>query len=353
LLDSVWRNVGDSDLALFVVDGSSVPPGPGDIFVARNLMKTGVPALLVMNKSDLICDDQVEERLRMFESLGDFVGSVAISALNGSNLDRLVNLVLDHLDEGPQFYPEGMQTDQPLEQFIGEIIREKIMLLTSDEIPYAVESQVDFLDEQEDIIRINATIYVERESQKPIIIGANGQMIKQIGTLARKELEVVLGKHVFLGLWVKVKENWRNNKEALYYFATMWNKERFQRAQLALRSIKEDFSLNQCVHTVAAFDVSFQAGLGVGVVALFNYQSVQLMECEIVVKEPYVPYVPTYLALGRCLTFWRFTRSCMRNLICCSLTATVRVILEVWHCHSGRAFFEKALNWGSKALAFW
>lgn len=218
LLDSVWRNVGDSDLALFVVDGSSVPPGPGDIFVARNLMKTGVPALLVMNKSDLISDDQVEERLRMFESLGDFVGSVAISALNGSNLDRLVNLVLDHLDEGPQFYPEGMQTDQPLEQFIGEIIREKIMLLTSDEIPYAVESQVDFLDEQEDIIRINATIYVERESQKPIIIGANGQMIKQIGTLARKELEVVLGKHVFLGLWVKVKENWRNNKEALYYF---------------------------------------------------------------------------------------------------------------------------------------
>ncbi len=218
LLDSVWRNVGDSDLALFVVDGSSVPPGPGDIFVARNLMKTGVPALLVMNKSDLISDDQVEERLRMFESLGDFVGSVAISALNGSNLDRLVNLVLDHLDEGPQFYPEGMQTDQPLEQFIGEVIREKIMLLTSDEIPYAVESQVDFLDEQEDIIRINATIYVERESQKPIIIGANGQMIKQIGTLARKELEAVLGKHVFLGLWVKVKENWRNNKEALYYF---------------------------------------------------------------------------------------------------------------------------------------
>jgi len=218
LLDSVWRNVGDSDLALFVVDGSSVPPGPGDVFVARNLMKTGVPALLVMNKSDLISDDQVEERLRMFESLGDFVGSVAISALNGSNLDRLVNLVLDHLDEGPQFYPEGMQTDQPLEQFIGEIIREKIMLLTSDEIPYTVESQVDFLDEQEDIIRINATIYVERESQKPIIIGANGQMIKQIGTLARKELEAMLGKHVFLGLWVKVKENWRNNKEALYYF---------------------------------------------------------------------------------------------------------------------------------------
>jgi len=218
LLDSVWRNVGDSDLALFVVDGSSVPPGPGDVFVARNLMKTGVPALLVMNKSDLISDDQVEERLRMFESLGDFVGSVAISALNGSNLDRLVNLVLDHLDEGPQFYPEGMQTDQPLEQFIGEIIREKIMLLTSDEIPYTVESQVDFLDEQEDIIRISATIYVERESQKPIIIGANGQMIKQIGTLARKELEAMLGKHVFLGLWVKVKENWRNNKEALYYF---------------------------------------------------------------------------------------------------------------------------------------
>lgn len=218
LLDSVWRNVGDSDLALFVVDGSSVPPGPGDIFVARNLMKTGVPALLVMNKSDLISNGQVEERLRMFESLGDFVGSVSISALNGSNLDRLVNLVLDHLNEGPQFYPEGMQTDQSLEQFIGEIIREKIMHLTSDELPYAVESQVDFLDEQEDIIRINATIYVERESQKPIIIGANGQMIKQIGTLARKELEAVLGKHVFLGLWVKVKENWRNNKEALYYF---------------------------------------------------------------------------------------------------------------------------------------
>lgn len=218
LLESVWKNVTDSDIALFVVDGSSVPPGPGDVFVARSLMKTGIPSLLVMNKSDLIPSDEVEERLRMFESLGDFVGSVAISALNGSNFDSLISLVLDHLEEGPRFYPEGMETDQSLEQLIGEIIREKIMLLTSDELPYAVESQVDFLDEQEDIMRINATIYVERESQKPIIIGANGQMIKQIGTLARKELEALLGKHVFLGLWVKVKENWRNNKEALYYF---------------------------------------------------------------------------------------------------------------------------------------
>jgi GTP-binding protein Era len=218
MFETVWKNVSESDLALFVVDVSSVPPGPSDIYVARDLMKTGVPSVLVLNKSDLVPADTMEERIRMFESLGDFEDCLAVSALTGANLDLLVQKIEEHLDEGPQFYPEGMKTDQPLEQFIAEIIREKVMVLTSDELPYAVESQVDFLDEGPDIVRINATIYVERESQKPIIIGANGQMIKQIGTLARKELETLLGKHVFLGLWVKVKENWRNNKEALYYF---------------------------------------------------------------------------------------------------------------------------------------
>lgn len=218
MFDTVWTNVEESDLALFVVDGSSVPPGPGDIYVARDLMKTGIPSILVINKMDLVPPDAMEERVRMFESLGDFVSTVAVSALSGNNVSQLVSAIEERLEEGPTFYPEGMTTDQSMEAFIGEIIREKVMLLTADELPYAVESQVDFLDESTDIVRINATIYVERESQKPIIIGANGQMIKQIGTLARKELEKVLGKHVFLGLWVKVKENWRNNKEALYYF---------------------------------------------------------------------------------------------------------------------------------------
>jgi len=175
--------------------------------------------LLVMNKSDLISDDQVEERLRMFESLGDFVGSVAISALNGSNLDRLVNLVLDHLDEGPQFYPEGMQTDQSLEQFIGEVIREKIMLLTSDEIPYAVESQVDFLDEQEDIIRNKCDHLCGKRISETHHHWCQRTDDKANRYPGKKRTgRPCYGKHVFLGLWVKVKENWRNNKEALYYF---------------------------------------------------------------------------------------------------------------------------------------
>jgi len=121
---------------------------------------------------------------------------------------------------------------------------------------------------------------------------------------------------------------------------------------LALRSIKEDFSLNQCVHTVAAFDVSFQAELGVGVVALFNYQSVQLMECEIVVKEPYVPYVPTYLAFREMPYILALYKRLHENLICCSLTATVRVILEVWALPLRQGFLEKALNWVAKRLLF-
>ncbi|NPV88432.1 GTPase Era [Coprothermobacteraceae bacterium] len=218
MLEAATQVAQGSDVNLFIVDGSAVPPGTGDVYTARTLMKTGVPSVLVMNKVDLVPPDEIDERLRMFMALGDFVDAVPVSATTGKNLDLLLETVKKYLPEGPKFYPEDMKTDQPVSFLVGEVIREKIIQLTGDEIPYSVEVQVDFVEDGQDITRINSTIFVEKESQKPIIIGANGRMIKQIGTLARKELEAFLGKHVFLGLWVKVKENWRDNREALRQF---------------------------------------------------------------------------------------------------------------------------------------
>ncbi|WP_457681314.1 GTPase Era, partial [Thermovibrio sp.] len=143
---------------------------------------------------------------------------VPVSATRGVNLDRLLELIVKYLPEGPKYYEEGMVTDQPLEQFIAEIIREKIMLLTREEVPHATTVQVVNIqpgDRNPNMLVIDADIIVEKDSQKAIIIGKGGQRLKKIGQLAREELEQLLGKRVYLRLWVKVKEDWRSRPEQL------------------------------------------------------------------------------------------------------------------------------------------
>jgi GTP-binding protein Era len=178
--------------------------------------------MVVTNKIDGVPKDKllplIEEIHKTFPFVSDIV---PISATRGTNLDRLLDLIVQYLPEGPKYYEDHMVTDMPLEQYVAEIIREKIMLLTREEIPHAVTVQVLSIqpgDRDPNMLVIDADIIVEKDSQKAIVIGKGGQRLKKIGKLAREELEQLLGKRVYLRLWVKVKEGWRDRVEQLRGF---------------------------------------------------------------------------------------------------------------------------------------
>ncbi len=201
------------DLILFVVDATE-GFGKPETYVARYIEETKISTILVVNKIDLLKDKK--EACQKIEAMAkthtsQIVDSIYVSAVTGENLELLLQKILDKLPEGPQFYPEDMVTDRPLEFMVAELIREKIFNLTSQEVPHSTGVGVDALEERENgVVYILATIYVERDSQKGIIIGKGGRMIKEIGMMARKEIEFLLGKKVFLELRVKTKDKWRN-----------------------------------------------------------------------------------------------------------------------------------------------
>ncbi len=168
------------------------------------------PLFLLINKIDLIRKPELLLIIDAYRGLYDFEEIIPISALKGDGVDRVVNRIIEYLPEGPKYYPDDMLTDQ-LERFMAsEMIREKIMSLTEDEIPYSVAVEIINWEEKSDIIIIEANIYVEKESQKGIIIGKKGGRLKKIGTLARQDIERLLNTKVYLELWVKVKEDWRD-----------------------------------------------------------------------------------------------------------------------------------------------
>jgi GTP-binding protein Era len=175
--------------------------------------------MVVINKIDGVPKEELLPLIDEIHKSFPFVSEIVpISATRGTNLDRLLDLIIKYLPEGPKYYEDHMITDMPLEQFVAEIIREKIMLLTRDEVPHATTVQVISIkpgDKNPDMLVIDADIIVERDSQKAIIIGKGGQKLKKIGILAREELEQLLGKKIYLRLWVKVKEDWRNRAEQL------------------------------------------------------------------------------------------------------------------------------------------
>lgn len=208
----------DVDMILLIVDGTS-PFGAGDEFVINQLKNVETPVYLVVNKIDLIKDkDRLLENVLKFKNAYDFKEIFYISALNGDNVNKLIDNMVENLDEGPEYYPADQISDHPESFVIAEIIREKVLQLTKEEVPHSVAVVVESMkasSEDENLIDLHATIYVERQSQKKIIIGHNGQMIKNIGTLARKEIVMLLGQKIYLELWVKVEEDWRNKKSQL------------------------------------------------------------------------------------------------------------------------------------------
>lgn len=211
----------DSDVMLFVTDiyDKYEEDGP----TVTRLKQLKVPLFLVINKIDQNKDEQIVELIKKWNSWVDFKETIPISALNKTNTDKLLKLILENTPEGPVYYPKDQLTDKPERFFVSEIIREKILQQYKKEVPYSCEVIVDSFKEDttnkgEAITRIEAHIYVNRKTQKPIIIGKGGAAIKKLGTAARLEIEQFLDTKVYLELYVKIKENWRNDEQTLKRF---------------------------------------------------------------------------------------------------------------------------------------
>ncbi|MBM7558630.1 GTPase Era [Marinitoga litoralis] len=198
------------DLILFLIDPIDMVR-ESDLNIAKIIKESNIPTILVINKIDAATPQQIQEAENRIKPVleDSIIAEYKISALTGENLSELLEKIIEVLPEGPQYYPEDMTTDRPLAFMISEIIREKIFHLTSEEIPHSTAVVVEEITDKEDLVYIRAEIYVERQSQKGIIIGQKGRMIKKIGMLARKELEAILDDKVYLDLYVKVKDKWR------------------------------------------------------------------------------------------------------------------------------------------------
>lgn len=193
--------------------------GPGDEYVMEMLKGTKTPVFLVVNKIDAIHPDEVLAKIEEYRTAFDFAEIIPISALQGNNVDRLLETIKKYLPEGPQYYPADQVTDHPERFIIAEMIREKVLHLTRDEVPHSIAVEIEKIrrDENEKV-RVTASIIVERDSQKGIIIGKRGAMLKDIGIRARKDIENLLGSKVYLELWVKVQKGWRDRSSQLRDF---------------------------------------------------------------------------------------------------------------------------------------
>lgn len=219
LLDEAKIAVPDADVILFLVDGSE-SAGKGDKWIAQHLLQTKIPIVIVMNKVDKVKKpEKVEENLLSYKTLfEENLPVVKISAKTGRNIDTLMNNIFKKLPEGEPLYPEDVVTEETMRDVTEEIIREKILLNTSDEIPHSVAVKVTNYQEKEEIDKIYATIYCEQKSQKGILIGKGGSLLKKIGTEARLELEKIVEKKVYLQLEVKVEKDWRKKQNILKNF---------------------------------------------------------------------------------------------------------------------------------------
>ena len=207
-----------TDLILMLVDASS-PIGDGDKYIIEQLSKVKIPVILVLNKVDLVEDEVVlMNNLNSYKEAYKFAGGITLSATEGFNIDKLKDMIVDRLEVGPMYYPEDQVLDLPERFVVAEIIREKVLLKTKEEIPHSVAVTIESFKEKSKMIEINATIIVERPSQKMIFIGKGGYMIKSIGTDARRDIVKFLNQKVYLELFVKVETNWRNNKKYLKEF---------------------------------------------------------------------------------------------------------------------------------------
>ncbi|HHX00868.1 MAG TPA: GTPase Era [Acholeplasmataceae bacterium] len=203
----------DVELILWIVDATE-DFGGGDEYLIKQFKDIETPIFLVVNKIDIVKNKQklMENIIKYTESF-EFTEVYYISALKGENTDKLLDAIKNYLEDGPMYYPADQVSDYPEQFIISELIREKVLYLTREEVPHSIAVVVDQMmqdEENPNLMNIHATIYVERQSQKKIIIGNRGEMIKNIGSLARKEIVMLLGQKIFLELWVKIEPDWRN-----------------------------------------------------------------------------------------------------------------------------------------------
>ena len=215
MMKFVTLSLQDADVILYLVECGETRY---DAEIMEHLQKIDIPIILVINKIDKCTAEQVAEAEAFWKNILPKAESVLISALQSKNIDQLIAKITEKLPVHEPYFPKDQLTDRPMRFFVSEIIREKILLNYKKEIPYSVEVVVDEYKEQEGLVRIMATLYVERDTQKSIIIGKGGQAIKKLGTEARLAIEEFIGEHVFLDLSVKVLKDWRNNENIINRF---------------------------------------------------------------------------------------------------------------------------------------
>ncbi|EHT6206185.1 GTPase Era [Staphylococcus pseudintermedius] len=204
------NTLSEIDAVMFMVNVNE-EIGRGDEYIMEMLKTVKTPVFLVLNKIDLVHPDALMPRIEQYQRYMDFAEIIPISALEGHNVDHFINVLKSYLPEGPQYYPDGQISDHPEQFVVSELIREKILQTTSEEIPHAIGVNVERMtQESEDRVHIEAVIYVERDSQKGIVIGKGGKKLKEVGKRASLDIEHLLGSKVYLDLWVKVQKDWRN-----------------------------------------------------------------------------------------------------------------------------------------------
>lgn len=217
--EAAESTLNEVDVILWLIEPDK-KIGKGDAYIIEQLKKIKTPVILVINKIDTIQKPEILEVINAYKDQCEFAQIIPVSALNSENTISLIEAIFNHLEEGPQYFPEDMITDQPERQLVAELIREKALKLLQQEIPHGIAVVIDQMkdrDEQE-MIDIDATIVCEKDSHKGMIIGKKGEMLKKIGTYARKDMEALLGTKVNLQIWVKVKKDWRDSDFLLKNF---------------------------------------------------------------------------------------------------------------------------------------
>ncbi len=210
MVSAAVDSLKEVDVVVFMISANE-KFGAGDQFILDKVKQVKVPVFLLVNKIDMLPKDKLLEKIAAVSAMHDFTEIIPVSAKEEINLDAFLQTLKQTLKEGPKYFPDDMITDQPERLLAAEIIREKILLNTKEEIPHAIAVEVEEMKARsEEKVYIRATIYVERDSQKRIVIGKNGAMLKEVGALARQEIQSLLGSSVYLDLWVKTKKDWRN-----------------------------------------------------------------------------------------------------------------------------------------------
>ncbi|HPO03888.1 MAG TPA: GTPase Era [Bacillota bacterium] len=215
MTDMAVRTLKEVDVIVFIVDDIC---GPGDMHILEMLKQTATPSILAINKIDKLPPDRFRSIYEEYDAMGIFHSILGISALEGKNLRPLIETVESLLKEGPMYFPEDIVTDHPAKFLVSEIIREKTLLYLEEEVPHGIAVEIEGYQEKEDVTVIGAVIYCEKKSHKGIIIGKGGKKLKGISKGARMEIEGLLGTRVYLEIWVKVRENWRDSSFSISEF---------------------------------------------------------------------------------------------------------------------------------------